>query len=139
TERINLTYIIQEKTIIIKKKEEFSRGRADASSPGEKALLQVSVRGIVTSQDGEPLVGVSIQQKGTNRGTATNLDGRFELTDLNDDAILVVSYVGYQTQEIPLEGRDNLTIILQVDIETLEELVVVGYGTQKKVNLTGAV
>lgn len=99
----------------------------------------LNITGVVIDQNGEPLIGVNILVKGTNIGTATDVDGRFTLTDLDENAILVVSYIGYQTQEIPVSGRTNLNITLIEDTQTLDEVVVVGYGTQKKVNLTGAV
>ncbi|GAA5219948.1 TonB-dependent receptor [Membranihabitans marinus] len=101
--------------------------------------LAINISGIVTNDAGEPLIGVNVLVQGTDKGTATDFDGRFVLNDLDEQAVLLVSYIGYQTQEIPLNGRRNLTITLTEDSQTLDELVVVGYGTQKKVNLTGAV
>lgn len=101
--------------------------------------FSITVTGTVLDETGQPLVGVNIQVKGTNDGTSTDIDGAFVLEDVAEDAILVVSYVGYQTQEVPVQGNTSLTISLVSDTQLLEELVVVGYGTQKKVNLTGAV
>src|SRR5690606_38059078 len=95
--------------------------------------------GRVMDANGEPLIGVNIQIKGTNIGTATDIDGRFSFNDIDDQAVLVLSYIGYTTQEVPVEGRTSLTIIMQEDVQTLDEVVVVGYGSQKKINLTGAV
>src|SRR5690625_2589626 len=101
--------------------------------------VPITVNGIVTDQDGEPLIGVNIQVKGSDKGTATDFDGKFILEDIDENAVLVVSYVGYQTQEVTVSGRSELTITLTSDAQLLDEVVVVGYGTQKKVNLTGAV
>src|SRR5690606_28754009 len=107
------------------------------SIPG--MLLPVDITGTITDEDEMPLIGVNIQVKGSNQGTASDLDGRFSLTGVDENAILVVSYIGYQTQEIAVSGQTNFTITLRSDAQLLDELVVVGYGTQKKENLTGAV
>src|SRR5690606_4836982 len=74
-----------------------------------------------------------------NNGTATDINGQFSLSDIDDQAILVVSYIGYQSQEVGLKGQTNLTIIMQEDAQTLDEVVVVGYGTQRKENVIGSV
>lgn len=101
--------------------------------------ITFSVEGKVVDQEGEPLIGVNIQVKGSNKGTATDFDGNFILEDIDENAVLVISYVGYQTQEIPISGQSNIEIVMTSDSQLLDEVVVVGYGTQKKVNLTGAV
>src|SRR5690625_417450 len=98
-----------------------------------------SVSGIVTDQEGEPLIGVNIQVKGSNKGTSTDFDGEFTLEDIDENAILVISYVGYQTQEIPVAGKSRLEIVMSSDSQLLDEVVVVAYGTQRKANLTGSV
>src|SRR5690606_12379610 len=82
---------------------------------------------------------VNILVKGTNKGTTTDIDERFSINDVDDQAVLVLSYIGYQSQEVAVGGKTNLTIIMQEDVQTLDEVVVVGYGTQMKENLTGAV
>ncbi|WP_236974103.1 SusC/RagA family TonB-linked outer membrane protein [Membranihabitans maritimus] len=101
--------------------------------------LVINVSGMVTDQNGEPLIGVNVLVKGTDKGTATDFDGNFTLEDVGDQAVLVVSYIGYQTQEVPLNGKHEITITLLEDSQTLDEVVVVGYGTVKKENLTGSV
>ncbi len=88
---------------------------------------------------GEGLPGVNILLKGTQQGTTTDAEGTFKVTVSNDEAVLVFSFVGYVSQEIVVGSRTNLDVSLIVDEKSLEEVVVVGYGTQKKVNLTGAV
>src|SRR5690625_4231647 len=98
-----------------------------------------SVSGTVTDQEGEPLIGVNIQVKGSNKGTSTDFDGEFTLEDIDENAILVISYVGYQTQEIPVAGKSRLEIVMSSDSQLLDEVVVVAYGTQRKANLTGSV
>ena len=77
--------------------------------------------------------------KGTNKGVTTDLNGNFSITVPDDNAVLVISYVGYKTQEIPVGSQTNLTVALAAGSEQLTDVVVVGYGTQKKVTVTGAV
>lgn len=101
--------------------------------------LALNISGTVTDEQGEPLIGVNIQVKGGDKGTATDVDGHYSLEGLDENAILVVSYIGYQTQEIPVSGKSTLNIVMVSDTQLLDEVVVVGYGTQKKVNLTGAI
>jgi len=96
------------------------------------------ITGTVADESGEPVVGASISEKGTSNGTSTDADGRFTL-NVKDNAALQVSYIGYVTQEIAVGTQTSLQITLIEDSRALEEVVVVGYGTQKKVNLTGAV
>src|SRR5690606_31699277 len=99
----------------------------------------LEVTGQVVDQDGSPLIGVNVLVDGTNKGTATDVDGRFVLEDVNENATLIFSYIGYQTQEFVLNGRSNISITMVEDLQTLDEVVVVGYGTQKKSDLTGTV
>lgn len=103
------------------------------------AVGQNTVSGLTMDNEGAPLIGVNVQIKGTNQGTATDIDGRYEIENVEEDATLVFSYIGYQTKEIPVEGRTSIDVTMVSDATLLEELVVVGYGTQKKVNLTGSV
>lgn len=98
---------------------------------------QIQVAGIVNDSMG-PVIGASVVEKGTTNGTITDLDGRFSL-NVQPDATLVISYIGYQSQEIKVVAGQEVNIVLLEDTETLEEVVVVGFGTQKKVNLTGSV
>ena len=100
-------------------------------------FAQTQVTGSVVDDKGEPIIGASILVKGTTLGTVTDFDGVFSLSVPAGSNILVVSYVGFNTQEVSVKSVMN--IILSSDIELLDELVVVGYGTQKKANLTGAV
>ncbi len=99
---------------------------------------QVEVSGTITDENGEPLPGASIIEKGTTRGAVTDLQGKFNLT-VAEDAILTVSFVGYQPQEIALNGRSSLEISLVSDVTALGEIVVVGYGTQTKGTVTSAI
>lgn len=98
----------------------------------------VSVQGVVTDPNGEPIIGANVVEKGTTNGSITDFDGKFILS-VPKTAVLEVSYIGYIHQEIPVNGQTAISVILKEDTQNLEEIVVVGYGTQKKVNLTGAV
>src|SRR5690606_20270964 len=82
------------------------------TEPTQKDNVLISVSGTVTDQNGEPLIGVNIAVEGSNQGAATDFEGQFDLMDVGEDAILIVSYIGYKTQRIPLDGRSTLTIIL---------------------------
>ncbi|HRP54533.1 TonB-dependent receptor [Agriterribacter sp.] len=97
-----------------------------------------SVEGTVTNQEGEPLIGVTVQVKGTGKATTTNTGGHFTLNDIEANAVLVLSYVGFETQEVKVAGKTNLKIVMLSSTQALGEVVVVGYGTQKKEDLTGA-
>lgn len=96
------------------------------------------ISGRVSSSIGEPMIGASVMVKGTTNGTITDLDGNFKV-EASSTATLIISYVGYVTQEVQIAGRKAVNITLKEDTGLLEEIVVVGFGTQKKVNLTGAV
>lgn len=97
------------------------------------------VHGEVTGEDRVPLPGVNILIKGTTTGTTTDVEGRFELRVADPNAVLVFSFIGYLSQEIQPGSQTSLSITLKQDLKTLEEVVVVGYGTQKKSDLTGSV
>src|SRR5690625_5545758 len=95
--------------------------------------------GILTDHEGEPLIGVNIHVKDSDKGTSTDFDGKFSLEDISENAVLIVSYVGYQTQEVVVAGKTNLEIVMTSDSQLLDEVVVVGYGAQKKREVTGAI
>lgn len=105
------------------------------------ALAQESsVKGVVQDNFGAPLPGVNVLLKGTNNGTVTDFDGAYqiEVTDLSS-AILMFSSIGYSSEEIPVGGRSEINVVLQEDAESLEEVVVIGYGSVRKKDLTGSV
>ncbi|WP_436414096.1 TonB-dependent receptor [Petrimonas sp.] len=98
-----------------------------------------TVTGTIIDVNGEPVIGATVVvQDDPGRGTVTDIDGNYSLTNVPENATLVISYVGMRTQNIPLAGRSSVNITLAEDTELLEEVVVVGYGTLKKANLTGA-
>ena len=95
------------------------------------------VTGTVTDAKGEPLLGVNVVVKGTTNGTITDLDGKYSL-EVEPNSILVVSYIGYVSQQIPASG-EVVNVTLKEDTQNLDEVVVVGYGTQQKKDITGSV
>ena len=98
---------------------------------------QITVQGVVKDQTGETVIGASVMEKGTTNGTITGIDGDFSL-NMSPNGTLVVSFVGYKTQEVQVKGQKQLQVVLSEDAEMLDE-VVIGYGTMKKSDLTGAV
>ena len=97
-----------------------------------------SVRGTVTDEAGEPIIGATVRVQGTNDGTVTDMDGRFNIQAASN-ATLNVSYVGYVSQSVPVSGRSNISVVLKEDAQTLSDVVVIGYGTMKKSDISGSV
>ncbi|WP_162415886.1 SusC/RagA family TonB-linked outer membrane protein [Cyclobacterium roseum] len=109
----------------------------------EKPIVSVSnvaveIRGTVTDENGEPIPGATVLVKGTNTGTATDIGGNFSL-EAEEGSVLLISFIGYQSQQITVGNQTDLSITLLEDQSSLEEVVVVGYGTQQKSDLSGAV
>jgi hypothetical protein len=99
---------------------------------------QITVTGTVTG-DNEPLIGASVLLKGSTSGTVTNAEGKYSITVPSEEAILTISFLGYLPEEIVVGGRKVIDVILLPDVQSLAEIIVIGYGTQKKSDLTGAV
>lgn len=126
----NLSYTIEDNIISIHKA---------VNKPHAQSIQQrKSVSGVVIDNNNIPVIGANVVEKGTTNGVITDIDGKFTL-EVGEGAILQISYIGYVTQDIPVKNQNNLNIILLEDHQALEEVVVVGYGTQKKINLTGSV
>ena len=125
TKNNNLTYKVTGKHIIITKTAITSQ-------------ITKEIVGVVTDERGEPIVGANVVEKGTSNGTITDLEGKFSLT-VSEKSVLIVSYIGYNTQDVTVTSKTVYNIQLEEDSQALDEVVVVGYGTQKKVNLTGSV
>jgi TonB-linked SusC/RagA family outer membrane protein len=100
---------------------------------------ELKIRGLVTDNSELSLPGVSIMIKGTNIGTVTDIDGNYSINVSDENAVLVFSFIGYATQEVPVEGRSVIDVSMNEDVQSLDEVVVIGYGTAKKSDLTGAV
>ena len=105
---------------------------------GEVAQQANKVTGIVKDTNGEPIIGANVTVKGQSIGTITDIDGRFVL-DAPKDAVLQITYIGYVSQEVKVSGKKEFTIVLKEDTKTLDEVVVVGFGTQKKSDLVDAI
>lgn len=125
-ENSDIGYAMEGNNILLMKKEAIRQQKGKV------------LKGAVKDQNGEPVIGANVVVKGTTNGTVTDVDGNFTLEVSNTD-VLLVSFIGYMTREIPVKDRNILNINLIEDTKSLDEVVVVGYGTQKKVNLTGAV
>ena len=103
------------------------------------ALAQtITVKGVVKDATGQTVIGASVLQKGTSNGTITDFEGSFTL-EVPSDAVLTISFVGYKTQEIKIAGKTSLNVTLEEDAQMLDNVIVVGYGTQKKEDLTSAI
>lgn len=128
---------------------DFDKGAGQAHAAIEKVSApwasssfiqyELTVKGTVKSAAGDPIPGVNIIQKGTTNGTTTDAEGKYAIVLKEEDATLVFSFIGYTTQEVAVNRRSVVDIVLAEDVQSLDEVVVVGYGEQKKVNLTGAV
>lgn len=104
------------------------------------AIAQIEVKGtVVSAKDSEPMIGVAVLEQGTTNGQITDLDGNYSIKVKNNNASLVVSYVGYKTQIIKVNGRSIINIRMEEDTKLIDEVVVIGYGVQKKSDLTGSV
>ncbi|MBC9796555.1 SusC/RagA family TonB-linked outer membrane protein [Sinomicrobium weinanense] len=114
------------------KEESAKEDRAEESQ-------QLQVNGTVTDENGGPLPGVTVLVKGTQTGTSTDFDGNYEIEVSGQGPVLVFSYIGFVTKEVPVNDQARINVTLKEDVSELDEVIVVAYGTQKKENLTGAV
>lgn len=128
-----LTYTIFNKMVIVKEREKVIKAIA-ANAP--EAVI---ITGKITNEDGEPLIGATIAEKGSSNTTTTKDDGSFSLNVSKPNAVLVVSYVGYETREMNLTNRTNISFAMVKSTNNLSDVVVVGYGTQKRKDLTGSI
>lgn len=129
-----LRYSLQGNTVVI------SRKTISPTQQGSEQPAIDNLQGKVVNEKGEPIPGATVQVKGTGRGTTTNVNGAFTLTNVPENAVLVVSALGLKSKEITLStGQNNITVTLEGDTEALGEVVVVGYGQVRKSDLTGSV
>lgn len=128
-ENTNNTYAIKNRQIIISKTEK------SAGVQQEK----FKITGIVTDMNGESVIGAAVIEKGTTNGASTDMEGRYEISVSDKNTTIVVSFLGYVTQEIKVNGKYNINILLYEDSQTLEDVVVVGYGQQKKSSLVSSI
>lgn len=127
-EGTGLKYVVMDKKIVLSTETETT----------QVVQQKQKVSGRVVDASGEPIIGATIKEKGTSNGTISDFDGNFVL-EVSPSSVLEISYIGYQSQSVTSDGSQPLSITLKEDTQTLEEVVVVGYGVQKKANLTGAV
>ncbi|MCE4567042.1 TonB-dependent receptor [Maribellus sp. CM-23] len=125
------SYRVMDRIIVISKKDANPDDMTDQNNE--------TVSGKVSDSSGVPLLGVTVVVKGTSNGTVTNADGEYFLNNIPDDAVLQYSFVGMRMQEVAVDGKSNIDVVMVADAIGLEEVVAIGYGTQKKINLTGAV
>jgi TonB-linked SusC/RagA family outer membrane protein len=138
-EDTNVDFVMEGSHIILS-----YRNKQNGENPEDKAATTQQnqgkkIVGQITDESGTPLPGVSVILKGTAKGTTSGMDGSYLLENVPEDAVLTFSYLGFMKREIKTGGKTILDIVLAEDIESLEEVVVVGYGTQKKLSLTGAI
>ena len=131
------TYTINDRQVFIARAEPAVNKKVETGVNIQQQARTIT--GKVTDNIGEPLIGVTVMVSGTTNGTITNENGQFTLSGVESGAVLDVKYIGYLAQQIRLGNANNLNITLLEDLQDLEEVVVVGYGTQKKANLTGSV
>jgi TonB-linked SusC/RagA family outer membrane protein len=145
---LDLKYRVTEDLIIVSRVENAGKRDqsqivpVDESEDGtlqEQAAIDVSLKGKVTDEKGEPLPGVSIVIKGTTKGTTTDVDGKYQLLAPGADDVLIFSFVGFKTIERVVSNQSELNVQMAADQSQLDEVIVVGYGTKKKENITGAV
>ncbi|WP_157943716.1 MULTISPECIES: SusC/RagA family TonB-linked outer membrane protein [Arenibacter] len=135
---ISFTYNFTDGSTIVVKKRSTDSSESSSSRILDKKL-QFQVSGSITDDEEIPLPGANILEKGTTNGTQADFDGNFSINVTNENAILVISFIGYATKEISVSGQSNITVNLKESTAGLDEVVVVGYGTIKKSDLTGAV
>lgn len=134
-EKEGVSYVVTENNLILINPAE-KKNTAPVSQVVQQNKKEIT--GVVRDENGEPVIGANVIEKGTTNGVVTDIDGKYSL-GISASAILQVSYIGYNTQEVPVGNKKVLDILLKEDSQALEEVVVVGYGTQKKINMTGAV
>lgn len=130
----DVVYTIRDNQIILSRKESNRAGNRPTQEPQQRKM----VSGVVVDASGVPVIGANIYEKGTTNGTITDMDGRFSL-EVSPNSTLEISYIGYTNQTIKVGTQTNFNITLSEDSKALEEVVVVGYGTQKRINLTGSI
>lgn len=135
-EGTNTKFIVKNRQIVIYNE---NVEEIDPSNSGKIIQQQKSISGKVTDSSGSPLPGVSLIVKGTNNGTITDANGNYSLSNVPEYAVLQFSFVGMKTQEVKVEGKSSINVILAEESIGIDEVVAVGYGTQKKESLIGAI
>jgi len=132
---LQITYELEGNRILLEKKIP----KESSAAPQSSAVVDKTISGKIVDEKGEGLPGVSVVIKGTQRGSTTNVDGTYQLSAPDEGGILIFSFVGYTTEEREIGNQSIIDITLKVDTKSLEEVVVVGYGTMKRANVTSAI
>lgn len=130
----DVDYLVVEKQIVLSNKELLGK-----IPPGDKQQQDKTITGNITNEDGEPISGVTVRVKSTNIGTITDNVGNYEISVPFDAETLVFSFIGMKTTEVPIETKTRIDIVMVEELYGIQEVVAIGYGTQSKINLTGAV
>jgi TonB-linked SusC/RagA family outer membrane protein len=137
--RSDIAYEVRGSRIILKPGNAVASRRETEGTNEAVSYFEVQLSGTVTDENGEPLPGANILEKGTTNGTTSDVNGNFSLSVMGENSVLLFSFIGYTSQEVPVGNKTTFNIQLQPDLRTLNEIVVVGYGTVRKSDLTGAV
>jgi hypothetical protein len=132
----NLHYKVVDRYIVVRKSGD---NFGDNIIAAQQQQQQRTISGTVTDDTGQPLPGVTVIIKGTTQGTVTNVDGEYTIPNIPENAVLQFSFVGMRSQEVVITNQSMINVQMVADAIGLEEVVAVGYGTQKKVNITGAI
>ena len=135
-----VTYTVLKNQIVLKKISiDLPPLQRKIKEESEELLVQQTITGLVVDENNQPLPGANVLEKGTTRGTQADFDGNFTINITDENAILVVSYIGFETKEIAVGNQTKLTITMEASMAGLDEVIVIGYGTQKEALLTGSV
>jgi TonB-linked SusC/RagA family outer membrane protein len=133
-------HVIENEIILIPSGQSSQRtGSVPEKNTAATGAVDIQVSGVVTTNQGEPLPGVNVLEKNTVNGTTTDSNGEYSLMVRDENSVLIFSFIGFITQEVPLNGRSQLNIVLVEDVQSLSEVIVVGYGEQKKSDITGSI
>jgi TonB-linked SusC/RagA family outer membrane protein len=139
----DITYEVYNKQILLKKVDVKPTKKSISIGPDqsyfETKILQQAITGSISDKDGTPLPGANILEKGTTNGTQADFDGNFSISIEDENAVLVISYIGFATKEVNLNGQTNLNVTLEESLAGLDEVIVTGYTGQSKRSITGAV
>jgi TonB-linked SusC/RagA family outer membrane protein len=138
-----INYDVMNDRVVLEKKAATVSAVNDVSEPGvvitEQAVANVTITGKVTDNTGQPVPGATVTEKGTTNGITTGVDGGYKLSVAGPASVIVVQFIGYAKQEIVVSGQTVINVVLTEDIKAINEVVVVGYGTQKRTTVTGAI
>ena len=135
----NIEFEVLDNRQIVLTKQPPNKIKVDVGISNKELLQQFIINGNVVDSDGVPLPGANVVEKGTTNGVTADFDGNFLIEIKNENAILEISYIGYATKSVPTEGKSQISVVLEESSAGLDEVVVIGYGTQQKKDITGAV